>query len=114
MANAVDTPPTDPESAALDLLVRIAETRPRATALHAVMRELAGALQLDGALAGLADLADARLTAATIAEVVVSTEDPAGALRIRAAIFRAGCRDCSNPRLLADALDGAARVWDQL
>lgn len=108
MTTTIDTP----ESAALDLIVRIAEAVPGATALHAVVRPLIVALHIEGALASLATLDDARLAAAAIAELAVSADDPVGALRIRAAAFRAGCWDCADPRGLAQALDGAATVLD--
>jgi hypothetical protein len=112
MTSAISIPPTDPESAALDLIVRIAEAVPGASALRAVLQDLAGALQIEGALAGLATMADARLAAATIAEAACTADDPVGSLRIRAASMRAGCwgHHCSEG--LAQALDAAATVLD--
>jgi hypothetical protein len=110
-------PPTNPEAAALDLIVRIAEAVPRATALRAVLQEFAGALQLEGALTGLAAMSDARLAAAMIVEAVCVADDPVFALRIRAASMRAGCWDdprCGDAEGLAQALDVAASVWDAL
>ncbi|MCV7005139.1 hypothetical protein [Mycobacterium gordonae] len=108
MTTTIDTP----ETAALGYLVRIAEAVPGATALHAVVRDLATALHVDGALSGLTTTGDARLAAASIAEAAVTADDPVGALRIRAAATRAGCWDCANPEGLALALDGAATVLD--
>lgn len=108
------TRPADPETAALDLIVQIAESVPGADALRASLQNLAGVLHLEGALAGLATMDDARLAAATIAEAAVTADDPVGALRIRAAATRAGCSDCTDPRGLALALDGAATVLDQM
>ena len=102
----------NPEAAALDLIVRIGESVPGAVALRAVLNDFAGALHIEGALAGLATMADARLAAATIAEAVGTADDPVGALRIRAAATRAGCWDCTHPEGLASALDGAATVLD--
>jgi hypothetical protein len=104
-----------PESAALDLIDAIGEAVPGAAALRAVLHDFAGALHIDGALAGLGTMADARLAAATIAEAVVSADDPVGALRIRAAAMRAGCLNISQADTegLADALDAAASTWDR-
>ncbi|BBZ16217.1 amino acid aminotransferase [Mycolicibacterium gadium] len=65
MATTVDTPPTDPETAALDYLVRIGEAVPKATALAGVLRDLAGVLHVEGALSDLTAMADARVAAAT-------------------------------------------------
>ncbi|RUP02131.1 MAG: amino acid aminotransferase [Mycobacterium sp.] len=112
MTTPTSTPPTDPETAALDYLVRIGEAVPKATALAGALRDFAGALHVEGALAGLSTAADARLAAATIAEAARTADDPVAALRIRAAAIRAGCWDCANPDGLAQALDGAATVLD--
>ena len=112
MTTPTSAPPADPETAALDLLVRIAEAVPGATALRAVLCDFAAALHIEGALAGLSTTADARLAAATIAETLVTAEDPVGTLRIRAAVIRAGCWDCTNPDALAQVLDAAASVRD--
>jgi hypothetical protein len=69
MTTTISTPPKDPESAALDFIVRIAEALPGgAPALRAALQNLASVLQLEGALTGLATMADARLAAATIAD----------------------------------------------
>jgi hypothetical protein len=111
----ISTTPADPESAALDLIVRIAEAVPGAVALRASLQHLAGALQIEGALSGLATVADARLAAATITEAACTADDPVGSLRIRAASMRAGCWDdprCANTEGLAQALDAAATVLD--
>lgn len=91
MKLTTSTPPADPESAALDFIVRIAEAVPGAAALRASLQHLAGVFQLEGALAGLATEADARLAAATITDATCTVDDPVGALRIRAAAIRAGC-----------------------
>lgn len=108
MTTTIETP----ETAALDYLVRIAEAVPGATALRSALQDFASALHVEGALSGLNAVADARLAAATIAEVAITADDPVGALRIRAAAVRAGCRDCANPDGLAQALNGAATVLD--
>ncbi|MGV0740319.1 amino acid aminotransferase [Mycobacterium syngnathidarum] len=108
------TPPADPETAALDLIVRIAEAVPGAGALRAALHDFAGALHIEAALGGLVTMADARLAAATIAEAACTADDPVGALRIRGAAIRAGCWDCADPESLAQALDGAATVLDAL
>ncbi|WP_304113635.1 amino acid aminotransferase [Mycolicibacterium bacteremicum] len=102
-----------PETAALDFIDAIARAVPDAAALRAVLRNLAGALHIDGALAGLATIGDARIAAATITDAAATSDDPVGALRIRAAAVRAGCWDCSDPGGLADALDAAASVLDR-
>lgn len=104
------TPPVNPESVALDLIVRIAEAVPGADALRASLQNFAGALHIEGALSGLSTMDDARLAVATIAEAACAAYDPVGALRIRAAATRAGCWDCANPHGLAQALDKAATV----
>lgn len=115
MTTATSTPPADPESVALDSLVRIAEAMPGgAPALRAALQNFAGALQIEGALAGITTVADARLAAVTIAEAALTAADPVGSLRIRAAAMRARCWDCADPDGLADALDGAATVLDVL
>jgi hypothetical protein len=112
MTTATGTPPADPQSAALDLIVRIAEALPGgAPALRAALQHLAGVLQLECALADLA-WDDVRLAAATIVDAACTADDPVGALRIRAAAMRAGCWDCANPQGLAQALDRAATVLD--
>ncbi|OBJ58964.1 hypothetical protein [Mycobacterium asiaticum] len=108
MTATIDTP----ETAALDYLVRIAEAVSGATALHAVVHDLATALHVEGALSGLTAMADAGLAAATIAEAACTADDAVAALRIRAAAARAGCWDCADPDGLAQALDAAATVLD--
>jgi hypothetical protein len=65
MTITIGTPPADPETAALDLLVGAAETATGTTAFRAVLQDLAGALHAEGALAGLA-WGDARLVAAAV------------------------------------------------
>ncbi len=84
--------------------------------MRAALQQFAGALELDSALASLTTVADARLAAAAIAEAACTADDPVGALRIRAAAMRAGCRlsefNSDNPHGLAQALDGAATVLD--
>lgn len=118
MTTSTSTPPADPESVALDSLVRIAEALPGgAPALRATLQHFAGVLQLEGSLAGLGTVADARIAAATIAEAASTAEDPVGSLRIRAASIRVGCWDdprSANPEGIAQALDAAANVWDVL
>jgi hypothetical protein len=57
MTTATSTP-ADPESAALDLLVRIGEAVPGAGALRAALQNFAGVLQIEGALAGLTAMAE--------------------------------------------------------
>src|SRR4051812_5499383 len=97
MKTAISTPPADPESAALDLIVHAAEAV-GSTALRAVLQDLAGALQVEGALAGLA-WDDARLAAAGIAYDALTSDDPVGSLQIRAGSMRAGYwdRHCADP-----------------
>ncbi|MFP2990313.1 amino acid aminotransferase [Mycobacterium intracellulare] len=75
--------PADPEGAALDLIVEAAETATGSTAFRAVLQDLAGLLQVEGALAGLA-WPDARLVAAAIAFDTVNSPRPARSLRTRA------------------------------
>lgn len=111
------TLPADPESIALDLIVRIAESVTGATALRAALQHLAGVLQLEGAMSGLSTIPDARLAAASIADAACTADDPVGSLRIRAASMRAGCwsdPQCMNPAVLAQVLDAAATVLDAL
>ncbi|APE15688.1 hypothetical protein BOH72_11135 [Mycobacterium sp. WY10] len=108
----------DPESVALDLIVRIAEALPGgAPALRGALQHFAGALQLEGALSGLTTMTDARVAAATIAELACTADDAVGSLRIRAAAIRTGClsqADVLDPDGLALALDGAATVLDAM
>lgn len=114
MTTTTSTPLADPESAALDLIVRIAEAVPGAGALLASLQHLASALHIEGALAGIATFGDARIAAAAITEAACTSDDPVGALRIRAAAMRAGCWDCADSQGLAQALDAAATVLDVL
>ncbi|EFG74172.1 hypothetical protein HMPREF0591_5925 [Mycobacterium parascrofulaceum ATCC BAA-614] len=110
MTTASSTPPADPESAALDLLVQAAEDATGSTAFRAVLQDLAGLLHADDALAGLA-WADAQLVAAAVSFDVCTAADPVGSLRRRAAAVRAGRRPCcANPAGIAQALDAAATV----
>lgn len=98
MTTTISTPPADPESAALDLIVQAAEAV-GGTALRAVLQDLTGALQVEGAFAGLV-WDDARLAAAAIAYDALTDDDPVGSLRIRAGSMRAGYwdRHCANPK----------------
>lgn len=82
---AVASPPkpADIERAALDLLVRAPELATGRTELREVLQDLAGALQLAGALAGLS-WDDARMVVASIAFDAVMVDDPVGSLRHRA------------------------------
>lgn len=116
MTNTTRTLPTDPESAALDLIVRIAEALPGgAPALRGALQHFAGALQLESALSSLTTMTDARVAAAAIAELACTADDAVGSLRIRAAAIRAGCAnrtDVLDPDGLALALDSAATVLD--
>lgn len=108
MTTAISTPPADPESAALDLLVQAADTATGSTAFHALLQDLAGALHAEGALSGLS-WADARLVAAAVS----FEADPIGSLRGRAAAVRAGRGPrCANRSGVARALDVAATVLD--
>lgn len=108
----VDTPTTDPESAALDLLVRVAETATGSTAFRAVLQDVAGALHAESALAGLA-WSDARLVAAAVSFDACTAADPVGSLRRRAAAMRTGRGPRSvDPAGVAQALDVAAAVVD--
>jgi hypothetical protein len=104
--------PADPESAALELLVQSAEAATGSTAFRAVLQDLAGALHVEGALAGLAWV-DARLVAGAVSFDACTCADPVGSLRRRAAAVRAGrgprCEDSAD---VAQALDVAATVLD--
>ncbi|MFA1705527.1 amino acid aminotransferase [Mycobacterium intracellulare] len=112
MTTAVSTTPTDPEAAALDLIVDAAEAATGSTAFRAVLQDLAGALHAEGALSGLAWV-DARLLAAAVSFDVCTAADPVGSLRGRAAAVRAGRGPrCVNPAGIAQALDVAATVLD--
>lgn len=112
MTTTIDTPPANPESAALDLLVQAAEDATGSTAYRAVLQDLAGLLHAEGTLAGLA-WPDARLVAAVVSFDVCTAADPVGSLRGRAAVVRAvrGPR-CVNPAGIAQSLDVAATVLD--
>lgn len=112
MTTTISTPPTDPESAALDLLVQAAETATGSTAFRAVLQDLAGVLHAEGALAGLA-WDDARLVAGTVSHDACTAADPVGSLRRRAAAVRAGRGPrCANRSGVAQALDVAATAVD--
>lgn len=107
------TTPLDPEAAALDLLVRAAETATGSTAFREPMQDLAGALHAEGALAGLV-WGDARLVAASIGHDACTLGDPVRALRNRAATVRAGTWGawCADPEGVAQALGTAATILD--
>lgn len=110
MAITVDTLPTDPEHAALELLVDAAETATGTTAFRAVLQDLAGLLHVDGALAVLVWV-DARLVAGTVSFDVCTAADPVGSLRRRAVAVRAGRGPrCIDPAGVAQALDVAASL----
>lgn len=112
MTTIISTPPADPESGALELLVDAAETATGSTAFRAVLQDLAGALDVEGALSGLA-WPDARLVAAAVSFDVCTAGDPVRSLRGRAAVVRAGRGPrCVNPAGIAQALDVAATVLD--
>lgn len=114
MTTVVDTPSADPESAALDLLVRAAETATGSTAFRAVLQDVAGVLHAEGALSGL-EWSDARLVAAAVSFDTCTADDPVRSLRRRAATVRAGRGPrCVNPVGVAQALDVAATVLDVL
>lgn len=112
MTITVNTPLTDPELAALDLLVRAAEDATGTTAFRAVLQDLAGALHAEGALSGLA-WADARLVAAAVSFEMCTAGDPVRSLRRRATALRAGRGPrCVDDAGVAQALDVAATVLD--
>lgn len=112
MATTISTPPADPESAALTLIVEAAEAATGSTAFRAVLQDLAGALHAEGALAGLSWV-DARLVAAAVSFDACTAADPVGSLRRRAAALRAGRGPrCIDPAGIAQALDVAATVLD--
>lgn len=112
MTTATSTPPADPESAALDLLVQAVEDATGSTAFRVVLQDIAGALHAEGALAGLA-WGDARLVAAAVSFDVCTAADPVGSLRRRAAAVRAGRGPlCVDPAGIAQALNVAATVLD--
>lgn len=106
----VDALPTDPENAALDLLVDAAEAATGSAAFRAVLQDLAGALHAERALANLAWV-DARLVAAAVSFDACTAADLAGSLRRRAAAVRAGRGPrCADPAGNAGAPDVAANV----
>lgn len=110
MTITVDTLPADPEGAALALLVQAAEAATGSAAFRGVLQDLAGLLQIDGALAGLAWV-DARLVAGSVSFDVCTAADPVGSLRRRAAAVRAGRGPrCVDPAGVAQALDVAATL----
>ena len=74
MTATIGTPPTDPESAALELLVDAAEAATGSTAIRAVLQDLAGVLHVEEALSGLAWV-DARLVAAAVSFDVCTAVD---------------------------------------
>jgi hypothetical protein len=112
MTTATSTTPADPESAALELIVQAAEAATGSSAFRAVLQDLAGALHVEGALAGLAWV-DARLVAAAISYDACTAADPVGSLRLRAAAVRAGRGPrCVDPGGVVQALDVAATVLD--
>jgi len=112
MTTTINTPPADPETAALDLLVQAAEAATGSSAFRAVLQDLAGALHAEGVLAGLAWV-DARLVAGAVSFDACTAADPVGSLRGRAAAVRAGRGPrCIDPAGVAQALDGAATVLD--
>lgn len=112
MTITVDTLSADPEAAALELLVDAAEVATGSAAFRAVLQDVAGALQVEGALAGLA-WADAQLVAAAVSFDACTAADPIGSLRGRAAAVRAGRGPrCVDPAGIAHALDVAATVLD--
>jgi hypothetical protein len=110
MTTTISTPPTDPESAALDLLVRAAETATGSTEFRAMLQDLAGSLHAEGAFARLA-WADARLVAAAVSFDAYTAADPVVSLRRRAAAVRAGRGPgCADRACVAQALEVAATV----
>lgn len=112
MTTTIGTPPADPESAGLELLVQAAEDATGSTAFRAVLQDLAGLLHAERALAGLVWV-DAQLVAAAVSFDVCTAADPVGSLRGRAAAVRAGRGPrCANPAGIAQALDVAATVLD--
>lgn len=112
MTTPTSTPPADPESAALDVLVQAAEAATGSTVFRAALQDLAGALDAEGALAGLAWV-DARLVAAAVSFDACTAADPVGSLRRRAGAVRAGRGPrCVDPAGIAQALDVAATVLD--
>jgi hypothetical protein len=114
MTTIVDTPPADPESTALELLVRAAETATGSTAFRAVMQDIAGALHAESALTGLAWSA-ARLVAAAVSFDACTAADPVGSLRRRAAAMRTGRGPCCvDPAGFARTPDVAATVLDTM
>lgn len=116
MTNSMYTPPADPpdvEVAALDLIVRAAEAATGSTAFRAALQDIAGQLQLERAFTGLA-WADARLIAAAISIAACTQDDPAAALRGRAAAAATssdGVAWCDRAATMR-SLDIAAAVLD--
>lgn len=105
--------PADPEAAALNLIVEAAETATGSTAFRPILQELAGLLQVEGALAGLT-WHDAKLTAAAIAFDVVMSPRPARSLRTRADCVIDGWPSTTDQASVARALNTAAALVEPL
>lgn len=75
--------PTDPEAAALDLIVRLPASVLHSDAFTEVLQDYCGVLSAEGALAGLA-WHDARQVAAAVSYDVVSDDNAPTLLRHRA------------------------------
>lgn len=101
--------PADPEAAALDLIVEAAEAATGSTAFRAVLQDVAGLLQVEGALTGLT-WPDARLVAAAIAFDVVMSPSPARSLRTRANRILDGWPATVEEASVARALNTAAAL----
>jgi len=110
MATPTNTPPDDPEAAALDLLVEAAETATGSTAFRPALQDLAGLLHAESALAGLRWF-DARLVAGAVSFDACTADDPVRSLRARAGAVRASRGPCCiDAAGVARALDVAATI----
>jgi hypothetical protein len=91
MTYTVPTAPTDPEAAALELIVRMPGQLPHPEFPHllADVMDYVGVLHAEGAFAGLS-WADAKNIAAAVAFDVVTRDDAADFLRNRARNVLAG------------------------
>jgi hypothetical protein len=82
--------PTDPEAAALELIVRMpGEVLHAPAAMRGVLQEFCGMLQLEGCFAGLT-WADAKAIAAAVSFDAITRDDAADFLRNRARNALAG------------------------
>ena len=109
-----DDPP-DPETAALELLVRMPELVGKGSpSVRAVLQEFAGLLQAENAFTGLS-WHDAKHAAVAIVADSINCDDPARTLRRRArgALWRIDGMQWDDRHGTARALDIAADMLDK-